>query len=226
MKKEFSNDKEKNKVIAVFGGSFSPPTIAHIKIACEIYNKSKEVDEVWMIPCGDGRDDKKIDVECIKRIEMCEIIKKEIANDIPIKIDKTEYENGSFMQTYDLMKKLKEKYNNYKFMFVLGIDVVSDIINWGDGEKFLQEFDFIFTKRPGFDTEKILKSGCMLPKHFEILDMNIDGSSTEIRERIKSQIEQRKKKGNIKINYGISGLTSPGVVKFIVDNGYYGIKEK
>ena len=226
MKTELLNENEEKKVIAVFGGSFNPPTMAHIRIACEIYNKSEEIDEVWMVPCGDGRDDKIVGVECKKRIEMCEIIKKEIANDIPIKIDKTEYENGSYMQTYDLMKKLSEKYRNYKFMFVLGIDIVSDIINWGNGKQFLEEFDFIFTKRPGYNTEKILKSGCLLPKHFEILDMDINGSSTEIRERIKNQIEQRKKNENIKINYGISGLTSPGVVKYIISNGFYGIKEQ
>ena len=28
----------KKKQVAILGGSFDPPTIAHIQIACEIYN--------------------------------------------------------------------------------------------------------------------------------------------------------------------------------------------
>lgn len=53
-------DKRK---IAVYGGSFNPPTKSHYEIMRmlieEIKIKDESVDEVWMIPCGD-RTDKKL----------------------------------------------------------------------------------------------------------------------------------------------------------------------
>jgi nicotinic acid mononucleotide adenylyltransferase len=33
----------KKQQIAILGGSFDPPTIAHIQIACEVYNNIPEI---------------------------------------------------------------------------------------------------------------------------------------------------------------------------------------
>ena len=44
----FKEQSTGEKVIAILGGSFDPPTIAHIQVAAEIYNNFS-IDEVWII---------------------------------------------------------------------------------------------------------------------------------------------------------------------------------
>lgn len=58
------------KKIAVYGGSFNPPTMSHFQILRmvieEITVEGENFDEAWMIPCGD-RADKKISTPGEKR---------------------------------------------------------------------------------------------------------------------------------------------------------------
>lgn len=60
---------EKKKV-AIYGGSFNPPTMSHFEIMKmvmdDIQVDGKPFDEVWMVPCGD-RHDKKIGTPGDKR---------------------------------------------------------------------------------------------------------------------------------------------------------------
>lgn len=59
-----------SKRVAVYGGSFNPPTMSHFLIMEMILNKVKigsdPIDEVWMIPCG-NRSDKKVTTSGLKR---------------------------------------------------------------------------------------------------------------------------------------------------------------
>jgi nicotinic acid mononucleotide adenylyltransferase len=71
------------------GGSFDPPTLAHVQIASEIYNTHEDVDEVWIVPCGDGRGDKSLKTKGLHRLAMLELILTDIiGNNAPIKVFK------------------------------------------------------------------------------------------------------------------------------------------
>ncbi len=60
-----------------------------LKIAKEIYNTFKDIDEIWLIPCGDGRNDKKLKTEGNHRIEMLKLILLDLIDEgIPIKVNK------------------------------------------------------------------------------------------------------------------------------------------
>ena len=85
-------DKKLN--IAVLGGTFDPPTISHlqvlkgiIKIVCEVYNSFEEINEVWIVPCGDERHDKIPKASSKQRFDMIELLKKDlITESIPIRV--------------------------------------------------------------------------------------------------------------------------------------------
>ncbi len=71
------------------GGSFDPPTLAHVQIASEIYNTHEDVDEVWIVPCGDGRGDKSLKTKGVHRLAMLQLILTDIiGNNAPIKVSK------------------------------------------------------------------------------------------------------------------------------------------
>ena len=57
------------KRVGVLGGSFDPPTVAHLQVAAEAYNKLS-FDEIWIVPCG-YRPDKTHISEPRHRLAMC-----------------------------------------------------------------------------------------------------------------------------------------------------------
>lgn len=60
----------KRKAIAIYGGSFNPPTMSHYQILKKVVEDikvgGKNIDEAWMVPCG-NRADKKISTPGEKR---------------------------------------------------------------------------------------------------------------------------------------------------------------
>jgi len=54
---------------------------------CEVYNTFEEIHEVWIVPCGDERMDKTFIANSQHRLNMIELLKKDLISDtIPIKV--------------------------------------------------------------------------------------------------------------------------------------------
>jgi len=206
------SNKKITKEIAVFGGSFDPPTISHLIVACEIYNNFEFIDEVWIVPCGDGREDKKLRTSVDHRINMLECIKRDLVyNDLPIFIKSTEMENGKFMPTIDLLNKLKEENTAYNFNFCFGSDLAKSLPTWEDGDKIINDYGLILIQRPGYNTNGISYLDKCL-----ILTSNLDFSSTVIRKRIENFMTNKNR-----VHLGISGMTTKSVINYIYEKGLY-----
>lgn len=184
-------------------------------IACEIYNNIQHIDEVWIVPCGDGRKDKNLRCSAYHRIKMLECIKNDLVyQDLPVYIDITEYKNGTFMPTYDLLCKLQNEYPSYKFSFCFGSDIAKGLPFWEDGNTIIKNFELIIIKRPGFLLDEV-----SYIEKCKIMETNFDNSSTQIRNRIDDVLSKKHK-----IHLGISGLTSRSVLKYIYDNNLYKVE--
>lgn len=196
--------------IAVFGGSFDPPTIAHIQIVSEIYNNFPDIDEVWIIPCGDGRSDKKLRTPGVHRLAMVELILKDIIDEcVPIKVCDIEIRKGEYMPTYKMLSDLKEEHSDCDFVFCMGADLVNSLRSWENAEKLIDEFEFIVISRPNYQADPNL-----FPKSYRKMNTIIDGSSTKVRNRIKEHLEN-------KLNLAINGLTTTSVIKYIKEHDIY-----
>jgi nicotinate (nicotinamide) nucleotide adenylyltransferase len=202
----------KKQQIAILGGSFDPPTIAHIQIACEVYNNIPEISEVFIIPCGDGRSDKSLRTPSSHRLKMLKFILEDLLTEqIPIKIDTTEIDKGEYIPTYFLLKDLEKKYPDKEFVFIIGSDLIEGLYCWDESEKLVNEYKFIIIKRDNYPLNQNVK---LFPKNYNVLESINTGSSTDIRGRIK------KFKGK-KACLGIGGLTTYRVIKYIEDNKLY-----
>lgn len=181
-------------------------------LACEIYNSFEHIDEVWIVPCGDGRDDKKLRCTVDKRIKMLELIKEDfIYQDLPVYINEIESINGRFMPTYELLNKLKVDFPDYSFSFCLGSDLLQSLPYWDSGKNIINEFELIVLARPGYDYKNIYYiDKC------KVLETQFDNSSTKIRSRIDTVLEKKNK-----VHLGISGLTSRSVINYIYENNLY-----
>jgi len=194
-----------------------------VQLACEIYNYYADVDEVWFVPCGDGRGDKSLRTAAIHRLNMMELILKDIIDvSVPIKvklkiyfvlyqISDIEIKNNKYLPTWNLLQLLHEQYPNYKFLFCLGTDLIDSLDEWDNSEQLKNEVNFLILQRPEYNPDS-----SNFPKNYRVLKTHTDGSSTKIRNRIQQQIETQNK-----INLGISGLTTISVINYIMQNHLY-----
>ena len=212
-----TSKKENSKTrVAIFGGSFDPPTIAHMQIACEIYNNFEHIDQVWIVPCGDGRCDIKLRTPANHRLNMLHLIKDDlIAHNVPIFIDETEINRGEYIPTYYLLKELEETHKDMEFVFCIGTDLLEGLKTWDECDKLVEEFEFIIVSREDYPLVLGLPE-VVYPKKYEVLETIINGSSTKVRNRIHSRIEN-------KLNLAINGLTTNRVIKYIQENKLYSI---
>ena len=173
------------KKIAVYGGSFNPPTMSHYQIMKMLIDEIKvdgdPIDEVWMIPCG-NRPDKKISTPGQKRLQLCEIGMQEVFGDDPrYKVNPIEIDNGMFIPTYRLLNILEDKHPELDIYFVLGSDLLPSFSKWDHGEDMIEQKKFIIIPREGFEDIEEEK----YPRHYVKCNHKVEDvfatSSTEVR---------------------------------------------
>jgi nicotinic acid mononucleotide adenylyltransferase len=142
---------------------------------------------------------------------MLELIKNDIlGGDFPhVRICDYELKQGRFLPTYDLLVGLKNLHPNFEFHMCIGADLVNGIRTWDDGDKLVTENSFIIMKREGYEYDKEKK-----PEKSVEINTNIYGSSTSIRNRIKTNCGSSKK-------FNIYGLTSKSCIEYIMVHNLY-----
>jgi nicotinate (nicotinamide) nucleotide adenylyltransferase len=156
-------------VVAVFGGSFNPPSRAHTILAREIlYHRL--ADKIIILPCGDGRADKVNEVPGHHRLEMAFIAMREefgepgvvevdsskaIMVDLSsikanVVVDAMEVATG-WMPTFMLMRGIRAKYINpqssLKFKILMGSDLLASIRGWIGVKELWAENEFLIYYR-------------------------------------------------------------------------------
>ena len=160
--------------IGVFVGSFNPVHKGHIKIANYILNNNY-VDKVFIIPTLNYWDknniiDLKYRIDMLKFYETNKLIILEEFNNLPY--------------TYQIMRKLKEKYKNDEFSLIIGADNIVSFDKWKRYKELLK-LELIIFKRNNIDVNSYLKK---LNKSDKVIVIdepnNIEISSTKIRDNI------------------------------------------
>ena len=173
---------------AILGGSFDPPTVAHLQTASETINVLG-FDSVWLVPCGE-RTDKRNFTTPQQRFEMAQLaIADFYPNDFPVRVNPIEVENGAALQTANLMDRLNESYGRENsFHFLMGSDLIESMHEWQDGDRMIKEMATVIFLRKGYDNAMIL-SHKNFPQNATVVvgeDESCVGdiSSTMIRRRI------------------------------------------
>jgi nicotinate-nucleotide adenylyltransferase len=123
----------KRSKVVVFGGSFSPPTLAHTEIIARCL-AVPGVDEVWLVPSG-SRTDKNIAVTAADQLAMLKIVVKNVCNaDKRLRIVDTELKRGIATETYDTYQEFLRDYPETDFWFVYGSDSYATIRHWLNGD--------------------------------------------------------------------------------------------
>lgn len=176
-------------IIAIYGGSFNPPTIAHENIARDILCLS-DINKLIYLPVGDAYKKKNL-IESNYRYEMLKIItNKLVLQDFNVEISTLEMDTDRRLYTIESLRILKEKYKK-DLAFVMGTDNIKEFNTWSNPKSLLEEFYFIVIEREEDDVSKLIKENLLLSKYqnkFLILkDTSYKSvSSTYIRENIEN----------------------------------------
>ncbi len=174
--------------IAVFGGSFNPPTVAHIDLAKQILSKIDEIEKVIFVPVStrynkNGLAPDEVRLGFLKRI--CQNYSNIDDSNIEIKSPKQLY-------TIETLRCIKEKYQGKNIYFVIGTDNLKELETWHEPEKILTEFKIIVLERGQDNAEQIIQDSPFLNRFktsFVKMDniQKIDLSSSFVRSQIKTE---------------------------------------
>ena len=155
--------------IGIFGGSFSPVTKAHTRLANYIV-ENNVVDEVLMMPCYKSLYNKGL-VDGNKRLDMIALSShhprvKPYDWEIKNKIDGP--------GTYQIMKMLHDEFILDELYFITGLDNSQKVRTWKNGDKIIESMNFIIVPRCDVEvTDKwFLKPPHIYLDHYEPDDLS------------------------------------------------------
>ena len=195
--------------IVIFGGTFNPPTRAHLDIATEaLYYLDAE--KVLFVPVSDLY--KKDDVEIsYHRVNMLNLA---IGNFRRLEIDFTEVDSVKLTYTYETVKKIKSQYQDKELFLLIGADNLEDFKNWKNQRSIMENCSLLVVNRNNSSIDEIIESNEILTefkdKIIEAPIEEIEISSTEVRNRIAS--------GELE---GLENLVDKEVIDYIIENKLY-----
>ena len=136
--------------VAVYGGSFNPPHIAHAMVASWLL-WTDQVDEVWMVPvyrhAFEGMHGKKL-IEYNLRVTWCRLLQQDV--DARIRVSTIESELPTPSYSIDTLRALSKRHPSNHFRLVIGADVIPDLPKWKDWTSIEEEFSPIIVGRGGY----------------------------------------------------------------------------
>ncbi|TDS25801.1 nicotinate-nucleotide adenylyltransferase [Halanaerobium congolense] len=180
--------KKKDKV-AIFGGTFDPIHYGHLMIAEQI-RSNFYLDEIIFMPSTTPPYKKQVTNSNL-RLKM---LKAAIKNNDLFSISTWELDKKNFSYSYKLIDEYIPTIDAKEVFFVIGSDLLFNIINWYKGEYFLSNSKFIVVNRPGYNIELILNDDNFNSyiNNIEVFnDFYFDISSTYIRNQIKAGLSTK-----------------------------------
>lgn len=186
--------------IGLYGGTFNPPTKAHIEMAKKALKECK-LDRIIFIPVGDLYPKDGM-AKGIHRYKMLQLACKEEEN---LQVSDIEIKSNKNYKAIDIFEILKNKYKGDETFFLMGTDNLKKLPFWEKGDKLVSNFNYIILDRGVIDTNNIIETNDLLNKNKErftiVKNQELkECSATEIREQIKKG-EKPKNLDNKVYNY-------------------------
>ena len=137
------------KEIAIFGGTFDPPTLAHEAIVAAIMNQHA-IDEVWMLPSG-TRSDKPYMTDDDTRLAMLSLVRQtRFDGSTQLRVAEDELKLPRPTKTHATVEALKNSYSHARFWFVFGADSYHSMHTWERGYELKHSLGMLIIPRAGF----------------------------------------------------------------------------
>jgi len=148
---------KKIKPILIYGGSFDPPHLGHIKTACAV-QQTFSFEKFIFVPCKQSVLKNKSIATNKQRLDMLKLALEPYANaKFRFEIDTRELDRDTPSYMVDTLESfhLDNHYINHaSFTLLLGMDAFLDFPRWHQWEKILTLCDLLIMQRAGFHQNK------------------------------------------------------------------------
>ena len=201
---------EKTKKIGICGGTFDPVHLGHLSLTEQV-RCNFELDKILFIPSGNPPHKKMKEVtDAPLRYKMVELA---IASNPYFEAVALEIERIGYTYTIDTLKLLQALYKNADFYYIIGADVVMDLMTWKSFEQVFKLTKFISVLRPGFQKTDYEERINYLESQFGASITSFDAPLMDISStNIRKLVEQGK---------SIKYLVPDSVIDYIYKNGLY-----
>ncbi len=135
--------------IAVYGGTFNPPTIAH-EAVIEACLTRPDIDEVWVMPSGE-RADKAWQTTNEDRLAMLGLVKQtRFGNNDRLQIITHELDAPGATETWTTVQELARQHPEDTLHYVYGADSYLDMPNWRNGLVLQRDTNMLLIPRDGY----------------------------------------------------------------------------
>jgi nicotinate-nucleotide adenylyltransferase len=173
--------------VALLGGTFNPPHLAHLLCASEAADQLG-LDRVILMPVftpphKEIADDPGPEV----RLELCELA---AAGDERLEVSRLEVDRGGPSFTVDTLHELHARHPEHELIFIVGGDMAVSLPAWKDPRTVLELAKLAIAERSGALRRDVIERltaeyGDDVTQRLEFFDMpRIDISSSEIRRRV------------------------------------------
>jgi len=172
-------------IIAIFGGSFNPPTIAHIDLAKQILSNIKYIEKIIFVPVSTKYNKSGLASDN-GRFNMLEEVCKKLNN---IEVSSIELDSSRQLFTIETLDILKEQNMDKQICFIIGTDNLKQLETWHKADELLEKYKVIVLKRDNDDINEIIRESAFLSKYkksiINLENINpINLSSSYIREKL------------------------------------------
>lgn len=132
--------------MVIFGGSFDPVHLGHIRLATELL-LCHNITELRFIPCAENPDKLPLQATAKERLTMLRLLERD-----KIRVDDCEIKRGGVSYTLDTLRLIRaEVGDDMPLAFAIGTDILQTIEQWNGVEQLAQLTHLIVFKRPGSD---------------------------------------------------------------------------
>ncbi len=199
------------KKIGILGGTFDPPHVGHLKLATH-FAKLLRLDALLLIPSGEPWQKGSCITSAEMRFRLTEAAGIDLARvclyvkiSTQVGIDRIEIDRAGPSYAIDTVKALRERFGaDASLTWLMGADSLVALPSWNSWEKLSQFVNFAVATRPHHDLkEQISPEVSQFLQEHQTKDvsaleksaagliyidesLNVDLSSTELRDRLKS----------------------------------------
>jgi nicotinate-nucleotide adenylyltransferase len=189
------------KKLGIFGGAFDPSHNAHLT-AAESAREECGLDLVLFVPTSIPPHKPQSVESYDNRLEL---VKRAVKSNPYFEVSDMERRREGASYTVDTLEEMGRAYPGTQLFLLIGMDEALDFMSWRKPERVMELADPIVFCRPGVRKDKLPE---LVTKNAHFIDMNLDISSTAIRQFIRE-------------GKSINKLVPENVCAYIKEKGLY-----
>jgi len=140
-----------SRAIGIYGGSFDPIHIAHLRAALEVA-ETEALAKVLFIPCAIAPHGKALAATPAQRLEM---VRLAVEGQELFEVSDIEVRRGGPSRTLYTLEELNRIYPGVRLQFILGADAFFSLHTWYEPLRLFELADFLVMRRPGAPTTRL-----------------------------------------------------------------------